>query len=1403
MSLDPPDKLRLGWRISYDPTLDHTANKKQGTKPILYIYGSESMPSTLSTSANGPVDPRTSIASYSTCGKGKQSLPANGLKRFCFEFDELSVGLPYPATLYISGFSSSMTEQQLRSIFGKFGLIKMILVAISSQPGNNSLTLNSASITYVGDPAIAGNYARMAVMALDNTRKYDTHWHVTFDRDALMFHDQCAGIKTAAETQSRNELQSALHNHSFNQVSFSNDSRLISTVSHLSGERIRSTNSLKKAVDNNLCDLSRGKIDDRRHPHEYNVEHHRPLDRSITEYRRDVPDAMRGLRASDWAKGRDVVYDGDGTHRSSNPRPFYAPGLTESRKDAHMYQDLGRGRSQSSRNISRSRSRSSSRSSMDDSRGRSRGRSHSRTRGRSTSRSSSRSNSPNYRRSYNNSQGQISDHPNGILPIDRERRSFRSRSPTLNSQSDGYRGPSGISPPFNLKDRYRKDESFLSHKPFIPANHASHYNNPSEYREAGRQKSHYISPQRDHAYPAPLHSSYPTSSFTPTSSHPRFHPDQSLYLGQGHDGHDIRGTSSKPARSRLPYHLNDDTHPKRSFSDEAATVADAALYLSGLLCTALEKDYRVRVLSTFISKYLATLDAQRLETSSLKRDESNQFDKPCEVVPSAEHELYDQKPVNVLTMVDQAKIAQTEFKSQDFTINAQEDRLDTEHTEDNADDSKPLLLQNGLLSVDSVFNSNRKVALPSFKKKAKKSTLVKKHMRKHSHIESDDSDSMSAEMNVDISLKSTKPSIAIEDEVSLQQIQNVSKSTIPARDFSSDSNEQESIKKASSKAQDPHATTENLAIKATGFISKNASQECLVGHSDTKSAVTTIDSLQDLGSHLNEPVADIYDHQHSEQQANIHSVDKEHCEPTSVSIQSNQDGENMDTLVHNKSSTIQFAAESVVAAASLDNIERTIVAESNTNAAHAPALKSRTKATGRHANKKNKGKRGPQPTCIVVRERPIRTPAVFSDDEDSAQFEYLASAKSIPDAFPYQKLKPLRKRSIASVPDSSLDYGDMHKSSSTPNGYLSDESLDIDSFDPEDIKMLSEEELKYLKIAFHSDQEQRRNLRSYRERMIRDEIVEAQARILGAKPYEPSLPPPPPSIPDLVLPVDSEPGRDALFQTERVKATHRKGIAAQEEPASRCARTEPYHRRTYIEKMIQTASAQAPTAAPNLDSSSATVSAMDGVLARPITKGLFHHTSRGTRGAGSYGGLGTGSDSQKKAVTLGLGFGLGQGLGLGVDTIDALSFNQLKARKKRIKFDKSIIHDWGLFAMEPIDANDMVIEYIGEIIRQKVADHREKLYEASGIGSSYLFRVDEDTIIDATKTGNLARFINHCCEPNCNAKVISVDGTKRIVIYANRDIKEGEELTYDYKFPIEEDKIPCLCGAVNCRGTLN
>lgn len=96
------------------------------------------------------------------------------------------------------------------------------------------------------------------------------------------------------------------------------------------------------------------------------------------------------------------------------------------------------------------------------------------------------------------------------------------------------------------------------------------------------------------------------------------------------------------------------------------------------------------------------------------------------------------------------------------------------------------------------------------------------------------------------------------------------------------------------------------------------------------------------------------------------------------------------------------------------------------------------------------------------------------------------------------------------------------------------------------------------------------------------------------------------------------------------------------------------------------------------------------------------------------------------------------------------------------------------------------------------------LFPVQGIGC-YMFRIDDSEVVDATMHGNAARFINHSCEPNCYSRVINIDGQKHIVIFAMRKIYRGEELTYDYKFPIEDasNKLPCNCGAKKCRKFLN
>ena len=161
------------------------------------------------------------------------------------------------------------------------------------------------------------------------------------------------------------------------------------------------------------------------------------------------------------------------------------------------------------------------------------------------------------------------------------------------------------------------------------------------------------------------------------------------------------------------------------------------------------------------------------------------------------------------------------------------------------------------------------------------------------------------------------------------------------------------------------------------------------------------------------------------------------------------------------------------------------------------------------------------------------------------------------------------------------------------------------------------------------------------------------------------------------------------------------------------------------------------------------------------------------------------------------------------------SFSAFQSRKKQLLLMRSSIHSWGLFAgHEPIDPGDMVIEYVGELVRLSVANLRERRLEeraandsaSASIACSYLFRLDEHWVIDATYKGNLARFINHSCDPNCVARILQVDGERRILMYARRAIGAGEEITYDYKFPRERDptrRVRCLCGQSCCRGYLN
>ncbi|KAI7747226.1 hypothetical protein M8C21_002018 [Ambrosia artemisiifolia] len=153
-------------------------------------------------------------------------------------------------------------------------------------------------------------------------------------------------------------------------------------------------------------------------------------------------------------------------------------------------------------------------------------------------------------------------------------------------------------------------------------------------------------------------------------------------------------------------------------------------------------------------------------------------------------------------------------------------------------------------------------------------------------------------------------------------------------------------------------------------------------------------------------------------------------------------------------------------------------------------------------------------------------------------------------------------------------------------------------------------------------------------------------------------------------------------------------------------------------------------------------------------------------------------------------------------------YKQSKGWKHLVVY-KSGIHALGLYTSLFISQSAMVVEYVGEIVGLRVADRRETEYQSGKQlqykSACYFFRIDKENIIDATRKGGIARFVNHSCQPNCVAKVITIRGEKKVVFFAERDIYPGEEITYDYHFNNEDEgkKILCSCNSTNCRRYLN
>ena len=136
-----------------------------------------------------------------------------------------------------------------------------------------------------------------------------------------------------------------------------------------------------------------------------------------------------------------------------------------------------------------------------------------------------------------------------------------------------------------------------------------------------------------------------------------------------------------------------------------------------------------------------------------------------------------------------------------------------------------------------------------------------------------------------------------------------------------------------------------------------------------------------------------------------------------------------------------------------------------------------------------------------------------------------------------------------------------------------------------------------------------------------------------------------------------------------------------------------------------------------------------------------------------------------------------------------------------IEIRESGIHNKGAYALVDMPKWTRIIEYKGEKIPKKEGDRRGDLLKEEhdkvpSCAATYVFELNDQYDLDGDIPGNDAKYINHSCEPNCDFEVED----ERIWIYAKRDIKAGEELTYNYGFELDNDLHPCRCGSKKCIG---
>ncbi|XP_075456937.1 histone-lysine N-methyltransferase, H3 lysine-36 specific isoform X3 [Ascaphus truei] len=144
-----------------------------------------------------------------------------------------------------------------------------------------------------------------------------------------------------------------------------------------------------------------------------------------------------------------------------------------------------------------------------------------------------------------------------------------------------------------------------------------------------------------------------------------------------------------------------------------------------------------------------------------------------------------------------------------------------------------------------------------------------------------------------------------------------------------------------------------------------------------------------------------------------------------------------------------------------------------------------------------------------------------------------------------------------------------------------------------------------------------------------------------------------------------------------------------------------------------------------------------------------------------------------------------------------------KRQYPEVEIFRTLSRGWGLRCKTDVKKGEFVNEYVGEMIDEEECRSRIRYAQEHDISNFYMLTLDKDRVIDAGPKGNFARFMNHCCQPNCETQKWTVNGDTRVGLFALCDIKSGIELTFNYNLEcLGNGKTVCKCGAPNCSGFL-